>query len=115
MPTRLRDTALVPTDLAHVERRRQWPTFDFIEAAIERGEAFQLGRDGYVLVGGKDTLMPRFVLELRIPSVPSLDYSQLFEALGDVSCGMIWFDSSDFTSFDIVWRHNLPVTACAVL
>ena len=107
---------LQEVNLSQIERRKRPPAFDFVEESIRSGRAYKVGENGYALIGGDSSLLAGFIVELSLPAlVPSARYDELLRQLNDISCGMMWFDSSDYHSFDIVWRHGMPATACAIL
>lgn len=103
-------------DVDEILRCKKFPAFDFVEASIRSGRAYKIGEKGYALIGGESSLLPGFVVELSAPTlVPSANYDDLLQELNRISCGMIWFDSSDYDSYDIIWKHVLMATPCAVL
>ncbi len=112
----MKPISLLQVTPGQLTRSKPFPRFDFVEDSLRSGRAYIIGQDGYALIGGDSSLLPGFVVELFVPKlVPSARYDELLERLNDISCGMLWFDSSDSHSFDLIWRHGLPATPCAVL
>lgn len=106
---------LSPVSIGSIRRWRVPPYFDFVEEAIATGRAYAWGEEGYVLVAGKTSLLPEFVVEIRNANRPWVDTRALIEAICQVSCGAIWFDSCDHDAFDLVRRSGRTASASALL
>lgn len=105
-------TAIQSADVKDLRRDKQPPFYDFIEDAVQNGTAYQFGNDGYFVVAQATSLMPRFVVELRVPEIANFDqYVEMVRVMNDRSCGMLWFDSQDVEACDLAWRLRLPLEA----
>jgi len=103
---------IAPIKLSEIKRRKTPPFYDFIEHSVARGQAYRIGDDGYFIVAPEVSLMPRFVIELVLPEKAVIDeYQKLTFDLVERSSGMLWFDSTDYDSYDFAWRMRLPIRA----
>jgi len=99
-----------PTNLSSVRRNRVAPVYDFAEQATQEGKCFALPRGGYFVVAPEKSLLPRFVVEIRLPErVTNGELVQLSYTLVDNSSGMLWFDSEDDDAHQLCWFLHLPV------
>ena len=106
---------LAPTSIGNIRRWREPPFFDFVEEAIASGQAYAWNDEGYILVAGAQSLLPGFVVEIGCPRRPWIDTSALIDAICEISCGAMWFDSCDHDAFDLVRRSGRAASASALL
>jgi GNAT superfamily N-acetyltransferase len=103
-------------DVGSVQRWRVPPAFDFVEAAIENGDAYQIGERGYALIGGQESLLPGFIVELKLEEARiARDSRLIIRALQEIGSGAIWFDSLDHQAFELVWRARLAAQGSSIL
>jgi hypothetical protein len=91
-------------------RVRVAPVYDFVEQATQEGQCFSLPRGGYFVVAPEQCLLPRFVVELKLPErTTHAEAIKLSYTLNSVSSGIIWFDSEDDDAHQFCWYLRLPV------
>lgn len=104
------------TSVKDLKRSRNGYQYDFVEYATRIGRAYKVGSNGYFIVAADGTLLPRFVVELRLPRLATPeDYAALLYAMSERSCGQMWFDSTNIDAFDLAWRMRLPLRAASPL
>jgi hypothetical protein len=90
--------------------------FDFVQSASRTGTAFQLEGGGHFVIAPNDSLIPRFVVELSLPTLGDVEYyNSVIQTLNAHSCGFMWFDDNELHAFDVAWRMRLPLIAVSVL
>jgi hypothetical protein len=110
------DWTVRPTALKSLRRQKQAPAYDFVEQSVNDGSAYCIGNDGYFVVAPEASLLPRFVVELRLPQLAVIEeYKELCARLNDLSSGFMWFDSSEIDAYDFAWRLRLPLRIGAPL
>lgn len=85
-------------------------TFDFVERVLPQAERVNLETGGYCRIAPSDCLLPRFVIDLNVGDVLSMEEARLSELtseLNDHSSGFLWF-TDDSAAYQLAWRARLP-------
>lgn len=86
------------------------PNLGFILEAIAHGTGYKFGDGGYFIVSDEHSILPRFVVDLRLPELPNLaSFKWVVVQMLKHSSGMLFIDSSSSDAFALAWKLQLPV------
>ncbi|HYL34620.1 MAG TPA: hypothetical protein VEV17_01765 [Bryobacteraceae bacterium] len=86
------------------------PALGFVREAIAGGKGYKVGSGGYFVVAGMNSILPRFVVDLRLPELPNLaSYKWVAIQMLKRSNGMLFVGSSHSDAFALAWRLQLQV------
>jgi N-acetylglutamate synthase-like GNAT family acetyltransferase len=96
--------------VSNLRRQSRSPMLGFVEKAIDGGIGYSFGEYGYFIVAEETSLLPKFVVELRLPYLPTRKaYHALAEEMIERSGGMLFFDTSNTDAYAFAWQLQLPV------
>ena len=99
---------ITQVDIQEIKRKKSTPYFYSVERMISESTAYKIESNGYFIVAPESSLMPKYIVELRLPAtIVDAEYKTLLSELTKKSCGMMWFDTSDIDAYDFVWKLRL--------
>lgn len=86
------------------------PSLGFVHQAIAGGTAYGFGDNGYFVVAGDHPILPRFVVDVRLPELPNAAaFKWVAIEMLKLSSGMLFVDSAQSDAFALAWKLQIPV------